>query len=256
MIKKALFLVMSCEKERYLNEELIIKKTWGKDIIDGKYENLKLYFYRGGSKENYIDEENNVIHLSCGDNLDETYEKCVECFKYIEDIINEYDYVIRPNTSTYVNIDAINQFLSIDNLKDDIIFGPGLVITYVSQNIPYLKGHMLIIPKKIVNIIANNKSDWRGYDDAVFGIVLGDYYGQKYMDHVLSFDSILDIKKPYYDKLSTSYCIRIKDEENFENNIVNMIGFHLLYKQCNIKTEIKPPHGFDCVHTIYGDVPI
>lgn len=255
-MKKAIILVMSCNQERYINEELIIKKTWGKDIIDGKYENLKLFFYRGGSKENYIDEENNVINLSCGDKLDETYEKCVVCFKFIEDIINEYDYVIRPNTSTYVNIDAIQQFLSIDNLKDDIILGSGLLINYISKYIPYLKGHMLIIPKKIVNIIANNKSDWHGYDDAVFGIVLGNYYGKKYMEHVLSFDSILDIKKPYFDKLSTSYCIRIKDEENFENNIVNMIGFHLLYRQCKIKTEIKPPHGFEHVCTIYGDVPI
>ena len=43
-MKKAVILVMSCEQERYKNEEEIIRKTWAKDILDNKYENLKLLF--------------------------------------------------------------------------------------------------------------------------------------------------------------------------------------------------------------------
>ena len=257
MSKKAIILCMSCNKERYINEEQVIKKTWGKDIIEGKYDNLKLYFFRGGAEKDYIDDKNNVIYLNCKDELLDTYDKCINCFKYINENLNEYDYIIRANTSTYVNIEAIIQFLNMDSIKDDIMLGPGLAITYVSKHVPYLKGHLLIIPKKIINILINNFTNkWRGYDDAVFGIVLGEFYNKNYMEHLLSFDSILDIKKPYFNKLTNSYCIRIKDENNPENNIINMIGFHLLYKSGIIKTKIDPPHGFKDILTVYGNIPI
>ena len=36
-------LSLPCEQERYKNEEEIIRKTWAKDILYDKYENLKLY---------------------------------------------------------------------------------------------------------------------------------------------------------------------------------------------------------------------
>lgn len=257
MSKKAIILVMSCNQERFINEEQVIKKTWGKDIIEGKCDNLKLYFFRGGAEKNYIDEKNNIIYLNCKDDLADTYDKCIACFKYIEKFLNEYDYIIRSNTSTYVNIEAIKQFLDMDDIKDDIMLGPGLAITYISQHIPYLKGHLLIIPKKIINILINNYvNKFYGYDDAVFGMVLGEFYGENYMEHLLSFDSILDIKKPYFNKLTNSFCVRIKDEENLENNIINMLGFHLLYKSGIIKTKIDPPHGFKDITTSYGNIPI
>ena len=60
-MKKAVVLVMSCEQERYKNEEEIIRKTWAKDILYDKYENLKLLFYRGGSDD--IKEYNNILLL-------------------------------------------------------------------------------------------------------------------------------------------------------------------------------------------------
>ena len=56
---------MSCNQERYINEENIIRKTWGYDILQGKYENLSLFFYRGGYENEIID--NNVLYLKSSD---------------------------------------------------------------------------------------------------------------------------------------------------------------------------------------------
>lgn len=108
MSKKAIILSMSCNQERYINEEHIIRKTWGKDIIEGKYDNIELLFYRGGSDSTYL--ENNIIHIDEKDDLNGTYHKSLKAFRYIDDNF-EYDYIIRCNTSNYINIEAINNFL-------------------------------------------------------------------------------------------------------------------------------------------------
>ena len=107
-MKKAVVLVMSCEQEIYKNEEEIIRKTWAKDILYDKYENLKLLFYRGGSDD--IKEYNNILLLKNNDDLEGTFEKTKEAFLYVKDHF-EYDYIIRTNTSTYVNVQNILSFL-------------------------------------------------------------------------------------------------------------------------------------------------
>lgn len=256
--KKAIILCMSCNIERYKNEENIIKKTWGKGIIEGKYENLSLYFYRGGAEQDYLDEENHIIYLKEKDTLDYTGIKTLSCFNFIKQNMPDYDFIIRTNTSTYINIDAIRLFLN-HEIEDDVMLGPHLAFNPNSRYVPYLGGHFLIIPKNFIDIFINYHETHiitTGIDDCVLGYILADKYKSKYLNHVKEVDTILDIKKPYYHLLPSSYCIRIKDEANYENNIVNMIGMHMLYKSLVDIINIKPPHGFRTIQTLYGNIPI
>ena len=39
MSKKAIILSMSCNQERFINEENAIRQTWGEEILEGKYDN-------------------------------------------------------------------------------------------------------------------------------------------------------------------------------------------------------------------------
>lgn len=49
--------------------------------------------------------------------------------------------------------------------------------------------------------------------------------------------------------------VRVKDENNLENNIVTMLGLHTLFK--NIKQfNAIPPHNFTHVETKFGKIPI
>lgn len=253
-MKKAIILVMSCNQDRYINEEYVIRKTWGKDIIEGKYENIKLYFYRGGFDKVYFDDENKVINLTNTDDLNGTYHKTLEVFEYIIEKCKDFDYIIRTNTSTYINVEAILQFLEIDDLKDDVMYGTRLLINNTNLNVPFLGGHFMIIPKKICNILLNSDIKPKCPDDLSIGYVLGKHYNYNYLSHLLEVDSIINIDEPYNDKLYKSYCIRIKDEINNENNIINMIGFHTLYK--NITVKVDKPHGFTKIETLYGKIPI
>ena len=110
MSKKVIILSMSCNQERYINEENAIRQTWGKDIIEGKYDNIELLFYRGGASEIHL--ENDVLYCPTGDEVYNTYKKSIECFKWLVEN-KEFDYIIRTNTSTYINVDAILQFFNI-----------------------------------------------------------------------------------------------------------------------------------------------
>jgi hypothetical protein len=251
-MKKVIILVMSCKQERFINEEQVIRETYAKDIINNKYDNIKIIFYRGGYEEDKYDEESNMLYLKSDDTLNGTYCKSVDAFNFISKNF-EFDYVIRTNTSTYININAILQFLNFD-LNDEVMYGPFLNINDYAKWIPYLGGHFLIIPKKHIDILCNKQKFENGIDDACFGHHIANYYMHKYCDHILEVDSIISLENKYIDKLKTAYCVRIKDEKNYENNIIRMIGLHALYK--NIETKINPPHPFKYIYTCYGKIPI
>jgi hypothetical protein len=256
MGKKVVILSMSCNIDRYIKEEEVIRQTWGKSIIEGRYDNIELFFYRGSDSESY-DDETKVITLNTSDEWRGTFMKTISVFEWLKRNSIEYDYVIRTNTSTYINIDAILQFL--ENEKNtNIMYGTGLVINGFSKFVPYLKGHFLIMPKSFIDILINCDEEAKSVvvDDAGFGIAFFKQFGINYVQsHILEVDSVLNMDEPYMDKLSTSFCVRIKDEKNVENNSIRMIGIHYLYEN-SIKTQIKPPHGFTNIDTYYGVIPI
>lgn len=251
MSKKVIILSMSCNQERYINEENAIRQTWGKDILEGKYDNIELLFYRGGASITHL--ENNVLYCPTGDEVYNTYKKSIECFKWLVEN-REFDYIIRTNTSTYINIDAILQFLDF-NIDENIMCGPSLVMNKGSNYIPFLSGHYLIFSKKVINTLLKNEHDYDGIDDVIFSYSLIKEYGRDYVEkYIMEIDNINDMSKSYMDNISTSYCVRVKDEVNLDNNIPKMIGLYFIYK--NIKTQIKPPHGFTKIYTPYGQIPI
>ena len=46
-MKKILIMVMSCNSPIFINQEKLIRETWLKDVIDGKYENIDYCIYHG-----------------------------------------------------------------------------------------------------------------------------------------------------------------------------------------------------------------
>ena len=55
-MKKLLILAMTCNQEKYYKQELITRNTWAKNIFDGLYDNVNLYFFTASKNGyNYID---------------------------------------------------------------------------------------------------------------------------------------------------------------------------------------------------------
>lgn len=107
---------MSCENEFFVHEEELARKTWLKDVIDGKYQDIEYLFYRGNSDKNYL--EDNVYHIRVEDDIKNTFKKTWCALSYVYDNYfskkeeDTYYYVFRTNTSTYVNIPLLREFVN------------------------------------------------------------------------------------------------------------------------------------------------
>lgn len=112
-----LVLSMSCNEPFFVESRKVTHDTWAKDIILGSYENVGFYSYTASETgEEYI--EDNTIYLNCGDKLENTFEKTMCVFDFLNKNNITFDYVLRTNTSTYINlpltIDKINTFITLN----------------------------------------------------------------------------------------------------------------------------------------------
>lgn len=156
-MKKILITVMSCDKEFFINQEELIKQTWAKDIIEGKYPNIDIVFYMGCPviNETYFDNDLKTIVLKCEDDLDNTFKKTIRAFEYIDNNY-EYDYIFRTNTSTYVNVQLLNEF--IQSITDDNILYGSEIYSLSESTCPYplclfARGNSIILSKKHIDIL-------------------------------------------------------------------------------------------------------
>lgn len=254
--KKAIILCMSCNQERYVNDEDIIRETWGKDIIDGKYDNLEIYFYRGGSEKEYFDEEKHIIHLTSDDDLYHTYNKSIDAFRWIKKNVQDYDYIIRTNTSTYINIDAILHFLN-NTLNDVKVCGPGIAINQYSQSIPFLPGYFLIFSREIIDLFCSLSRKVIFIDDVGFAIFLYNVFKVNYVKNIIQqVDGLRSLKDITDENIIKSYFIRCETPLTDIKNTEAMRDIQKMYDNLDIKSDVNLPHNFTFIDTIAGNIPI
>lgn len=194
-MKKILILSMSCNDEFFVNQVNKIKETWGKDIIDGVYSNIDFMSYDGWEKNHSYDKEKLVLHLRCEDDLDNTYKKTYYALNVIQKSF-DYDYVFRTNTSTYVNVPLLNEF--VQSLDNDEILWTSELYSLVESNTPYPlnlygRGNGLLLSRKLIDIILKDGISLlyeEHVDDVMIGNVLNSYWiknGKNYEDYIKSF---------------------------------------------------------------------
>lgn len=131
---------MSCNQQFFKSATEVIVNTWIKDCID--YSNIKYYIYSGGYESSSINNYN--VECSSPDDLDNTFIKTVECFDILD--AYRYDYVVRTNTSTFINVGLLNDYLinkfNSDN-KDLLCCGDLAIL----RNNLQLRGNSIIFPK-------------------------------------------------------------------------------------------------------------
>lgn len=155
---KLVVLILGARSKQYPE---IIKNslaTWG----TLKNENIEVYDYYGNHGKTEI--VNGELLINTND-LNITY-KTLLAFRYVLDNI-EFDYLIRPNASTYVRLDKLYEYL-LTTPHTNYYAGHKQTISGVT----YVSGTYLIYSKDIVqNIIENrgiiNDNQWA--DDWVIG---------------------------------------------------------------------------------------
>lgn len=124
--KKILMLSMSCNTQYFKALLAVVKDTWAKPIIQGKYKNVQWFAYTACDKKHpypYIDFEDHIIYVDCADGLFDTYEKTQKAYRMLLNAgINDFDYVVRTNTSVFVNVDKMIDKINSTN-EDEILGG-------------------------------------------------------------------------------------------------------------------------------------
>ena len=232
--KKFIILLMSCNQPLYIKEEQACRDTF---LKDAETASIPYWFYKGVSEEHPepgFDEETHTLYLNVPDNLAGTGKKTVAALEAILD--QDFDYVIKTNVSTYLNIkNVVNGTRNWDGKDDLNIYGGRFIINDASKKVPFPRGYFSIMSKtmtegvvKCAKALLQAKGTPKT-DDTL--LCLATLYHMKknlnedYVGHQMQVPSVIEwtedvIENPVFDR---AFAIRCKNEEKPEETPENLM---------------------------------
>lgn len=151
---------------------MLREELYAKDIIDKKFDNVDFWSYTSSNDGKYhVNLKLHRLEVPTDDSLYGTYEKTIATFKLLNSLNIEYDYILRTNCSTYINVKRLKEF--VDYLIDDNkIYSGGI---YCSNNgmgpyewCLYGVGNSLLLSKFWVNVLCNNHVNYYKHLNKVY----------------------------------------------------------------------------------------
>ena len=163
MNKKILIVVLSFDKEPYVSLENTIRNTWARE----KPEGVEIIYYYGNSKEDKL--LGDKLYLNSPEGLRNVSKKTLKMYEYVFENF-EFDYVYRTNSSSYVNITKLKEFI-VDKPLNKFYSG---VVGNSPQGIKFASGSGYFISHDLIELVLNNKNKWDNslIDDVALGKLL------------------------------------------------------------------------------------
>ena len=159
--KKILILTMCCNQELFQQQEYRLRtQLYAKDILENKYNNVDYWTYTASADGKYhVNKKLHKIEVPCDDSLYGTYDKTYKAFKLLNQLNIEYDYILRTNCSTYINIPLLKLF--VNKLNDQKLIYSNSIYCSKDGCAPYQwslygLGNSLLLSKFWVSIITKN----------------------------------------------------------------------------------------------------
>lgn len=179
---KIIILVLSDNvDERYINLEKCIRNTWGDSSID-------TYYYYGGNSEFSV--TGDIINCISDEGLYNIGYKTIESFEYLNNL--DFDYIFRTNSSSYVHVDRLIEFLE-NKPKND--FYCGYINKCVVSGLIFGSGSGYFLSSDLVSKVISEKENWNHelIDDVALGDLLINKMGVKIIQSKrCDIDSIID----------------------------------------------------------------
>lgn len=265
--KRIIILSMSADMPIFNKLETTCNETW-RNIDKNKFkncDNIEFWTYTDTEEETHVDVENHIIYVKKEPLLDimdgnyvyRTFSKTITALRELNKLDIKYDYIVRTNNSTWINVPLLNLFLSYQE-DDSLIFGASIYSCYWSAFNLYIRGNLLICAKRTVDILTNAsvnpvelENKVCGADDnLMFGILnnrliklnlkQSDYY------HSIGMQCITDLELP--DNITFEYpIIQVKttgdDECRLKHDSEKMYAVHKRFIESDITDEN--------LHTLY-----
>lgn len=230
---KVLFLAMSCNDPFFVESRKVVQDTWAKYLIMEEYPEYGFYSYTASETgEEYI--KDNTIYLNCGDGIHDTFDKTLRCFQFLKEQGITYDYVVRTNTSVYVNIFQVSRLVNYWSWSNIDIEGYTINIDYSSF-----------------------------YDDGKYPVIAGFFFimSSNFIDKLISYSKLLILDKTKtdygYDDFEISKLIRIMtmNREILNINILNPFG-QVKYKTISKNRILRDEKKTQELYNVYTNADI
>jgi len=202
MNKKILICVLSLEEEPYISLEKTIRETWGSKL----HPDVGVIYYYGGSNE--IKMVDDKFYSNTPEGLYNIGYKTLNLFDYSLKNM-KFDYIFRTNSSSYVNIEKLLDFIK-DKPKEK--FYSGVIGNHNGVN--FASGSGYFISKDLVGLVVRERDKWDHtlIDDVSLGKLMTEnnvkiYRGKR-----------CDITN-YSHNINNHYHYRVKTENNRNNDI-------------------------------------
>ncbi|WQJ53714.1 MAG: hypothetical protein [Wendovervirus sonii] len=162
--ERCVILCMCCNNEYYQKEYDDIMNTWGKRIISGEFPNIDIWGYTASDTGTYeIDIERKMLKVPSLDDRNHTFIKTTMALDMLKIYGFEYDWFLKINCSTTVNLKMLNKFMQINYLNEDVVYVPYLMLDK-TKSAPYffspiLNDDFILFSKKYMQIINGNSID-------------------------------------------------------------------------------------------------
>lgn len=114
-MKKILILAQSCNSslnDNFFGKEIqCIKETYVSNLPS----NIDFIYYIGDSEKEEL--AGDCLKLTCSDDIYSTFRKTYYALRFLHSHNIQYDYIVKTNTSTYINIQLLNEI--INSIEDD-----------------------------------------------------------------------------------------------------------------------------------------
>jgi len=168
-MNKILILVLASNTYPSHRNEKAIKKTWAAKNI----ENINIIFYKSGK---HISFKNNELTVVAGKKTTDIGYKTLRAFEWASKNI-EFDYLLRTNTSSYVNISELKKKIkTLNNDKNYIYSGITMSLpkNEFRNKIDFISGAGILFNKNTIDLILSNEIEFdrNEMDDVALGKLL------------------------------------------------------------------------------------
>jgi len=163
-------------------------KMQKKLFLNGSFSNNLTFWYQAGDQKELNGNKFNLIEndlfIDTSDSTLNMGMKTLLAFEWLEQNY-EYDFVVRPTPSSYINHDNLVNFIKSNLLDDKYIYAGKLQTTNnkYKEPIDFISGSTLILNRASVQRILENKNKWdHSYWDDVALSILMSYLNIEYQE--------------------------------------------------------------------------
>ena len=251
--KKILILVMGCDNEFFNSQfDNSVMNTYASNLPA----NVDIIYYYGNPWEQTKLIDQRHLRVQSPDTLEHTFMKTVLALEWCTKN-RDFDFIVRANTSTYLNVPLISYFIE-NYATQDVMYGSDLYS--LSEGFAprpldiFARGNCMAMSRHLVNILLAGSIQFLHLgkvDDAMIGNVLNYHFmsqGEDYLDHLCGmthgWHKAVDIPVENGHQLST---YRSPKDESFYRSLMS----------CQVKSYIDrslEAEHYKELHNIYSSI--